>query len=214
MPKLGTILPNMGMAAQNYSGLVTSLFSKGRLRVLSLFFGHPERAFHTSEIIELAQSGSGGVQREIQKLTKAGILTCESQGGRKTYRVNRQAPIFDELSRIFLKTTGLIEPVRRSLKQFQTKIRFAFVYGSIAKGGSTAKSDVDLMIVGDDLSYGDVFKALQPAEKAIRRPINPNIMTVSEWAGTRSSQSSFIKNISEQPKLMVIGTEHELQRTR
>jgi predicted nucleotidyltransferase len=202
----------MGRPKETSISLADALFSKVQLRVLSLLIGHPDRAFHMSEIIKLAKSGTGAVQRELSKLTKAGILSCLSDGNRKIYRANREAPIFEELNRIVLKTTGLVEPIRKALGRFQDKIRIAFIYGSVAKGTDTASSDVDVMIIGKGLSYDEIFEALQPAEKIIHRPINPNIMTSSEWRDALTLKNSFLKSIIEQPKLFILGTEHELQR--
>lgn len=201
----------MGRKAIENTSLANALFSKVQLRLLSLLIGHPERTFHTSEIIRLAKSGTGAVQRELIKLTKAGILLSLLNGNRRTYRANTQAPIFEELNRIVLKTTGLVEPIRAALSKFEKRIRFAFVYGSVAKGTDTANSDVDVMIVGDGLSYGEIFEALQFAEKTIYRPINPNIMTPSEWKKAITSNNSFLKGIIEKPRLIILGKEHELQ---
>ncbi len=41
-------------------------------------------------------------------------------------------------------------------------IEFAFIYGSIAEGTETITSDIDLVLVGKDLSYGNVMEALLP----------------------------------------------------
>ena len=201
----------MGRTVKSHGGLASALFSKVQLRILTLLIGNPARAYHTSEIIKLAKSGTGAVQRELTKLTQAGLLTSRWDSNRKTYQANKQAPIFAELNRILLKTTGLVEPIRNALKPFQNRIRFAFIFGSIAKGTDTANSDVDLMIAGEDLSYSEIFTALQTAEKIIDRPINPKITTPSDWKQTLASENSFLKSIVEQPILFVLGTEHELQ---
>jgi predicted nucleotidyltransferase len=208
-PKVSATKKPPGKA--NKIGFAAALFSKVQLRLLSLLLGHPERGFHASEIIKLLNSGTGGVQRELAKLTQAGILTCTADDNRKKYQANKEAPIFEELSRIILKSTGLVEPIKNALDNFQDKIRFAFIYGSIAKGTDTAKSDIDVMIVGENLSYGEIFGALQPAEKSIRRTINPNIMSTSEWRRTLAADNSFLKAIVHQPKIMIIGSDNELQ---
>ncbi len=213
LPKLGIIIPKMGRQTEDYKGFAAALFSKVQLRLLNLLIGHPNQAFHTSEIIKRVQSGTGAVQRELVKLAEAGILTSASDGNRRIYQANKQAPIFKELSGIILKTTGLVEPIRDSLTRFQNQIRLAFIYGSIANGTDTANSDVDLMIVGEELSYSEIFGALEIAEKAISRPINPNIMTPPEWSEGLSSGNSFVRKIFENPKLIVLGTEHELKGT-
>ena len=63
-----------------------------------------------------------------------------------------------------MKTVGLTEPIRKMLKPYSDKIKTAFVYGSVAKGTDTARSDIDLMVTGDELSYSELYTALQNAE--------------------------------------------------
>jgi predicted nucleotidyltransferase len=211
LPKLGIIMLKMGIKQRSPNGLAGALFSKVQLSVLGLLIGQPDRSFRISEIIRLVGSGSGAVQRELETLTAAGIFTVSSSGNQKLYRANRQSPIFEELYGIVLKTVGLLEPLKKALKPYQSKIVFAFVYGSIAKGTDIAKSDIDLMIIGEQITYGDIFMALQNAEKTLQRPINPNLMTVDDWRKRRASKSAFVTKIAEQPKMFVVGTDHELQ---
>ena len=211
---MGIIMPRMGMDRSSSIGLAGALLSRVQARVLHLLIGNPDRTFHASEIIRLAHSGSGAVQRELSKLTSAGIVTTTSSGNRKLYQANRQSPIFEELYGIIVKTVGLAEPLKKALKAFNSRISFAFVYGSVAKGKDTAKSDVDLMILGEDLSYSDIFAALQKVEKQILRSINPNLMTIGEWRRKVEDRNFFVINILRQPKVFIVGTEHELKGTR
>ena len=100
------------------------------------------------------------------------------------------------------------------LKAFSKKVNLAFVYGSIAKGSDTAKSDIDLMIIGQDVAYGDVYKALQKAERRLHREINPTLMSAGEWTKKLSDGNRFVGKIARQPKIFIIGTEHELKGIR
>jgi predicted nucleotidyltransferase len=204
-------MPKMGIKLRPPNGLAGALFSKVQLSVLGLLIGQPDRSFRISEIIRLVGSGSGAVQRELEALTAAGIFTVSSTGSQKLYGANRQSPIFEELYGLVLKTVGLLEPLKKALKPYQSKIEFAFVYGSIAKGTDIAKSDIDLMIIGEQITYGDIFLALQNAEKTLQRPINPNLMTPDEWKQRRNNKISFVTKILEQPKMFVLGTGNELQ---
>jgi predicted nucleotidyltransferase len=190
---------------------VGALFSRVQLRVLSLLLGQPDRAFHASEIIRLAGSGSGAVQRQLEKLGAVGIFTVTISGNRKLYQANRHSPIFEELHGLITKTVGLVEPLRKALKPFAEAIDVAFVYGSVAKGRDTAKSDIDLMIVGTELSYSPVYAALQKAEKTLLRSVNPNLITPGEWKRKRAEKGSFVRKVFEQPKLFILGSEHELE---
>jgi predicted nucleotidyltransferase len=209
LPKLGCIIPNMGKvsAAQ---GLADSLFSSVQQRVLAPLFGQPDRSFHTSEIIRLAKSGTGAVQRELARLTQSGIVTATSVGNQRHYRANLNSPIFEELRGLILKTVGLTIPLRAALARHSKKIKVAFVYGSVAKGRDTAKSDIDVMIIADRLSYRDIYSVLQTAEKKLGRPINPNLFTVSDWKRKISERNPFVIKISAQPKIFIFGSEHDI----
>ena len=79
----------------------------------------------------------------------------------------------------------------------------AFVYGSIAKGNEDADSDVDLMILTDELTYSEVMSILEPCERRLQRVINPAIYTRQEFNKKKGTRS-FLKRVMEQPKLWLI----------
>ena len=193
------------------SNLAGALFSRVQSRVLGIVLAQPDQEFQLTEIISRAGSGRGAVQREVEKLTSAGIVETIAYGNRKLYRANRASPVFQELHQLILKTVGMVDPIRQALTAYRPSIRAAFVYGSVAKEKDTAKSDIDLMIVGDNLSYSEVYSSLQKAESVLGRPVNPNLISVGEWARKLKNKSSFIARILSQPKLFVIGNEDELR---
>ncbi len=200
------------MGTQSSSGLIDALFSKVQQRVLSIFFSQPSARYPLSQVIALANSGRGAVQRELESLVRAGILSQSMIDGRKIYEANRSSPIFEELHSLILKTVGLVEPLTKALQPLAKTMNAAFVYGSVARGEDQAKSDIDLMIIGREVAYPDVYGALQKVEKKLRRPVNPNIMTPAEWKQKLSERNSFVGKISQQPKLFVFGSDDELRR--
>jgi predicted nucleotidyltransferase len=54
------------------------------------------------------------------------------------------------------------------------------VYGSVAGGEDRADSDIDLIVIAQDLDYPTLFEALQAAERDLARPVNPNLMRPGE----------------------------------
>jgi predicted nucleotidyltransferase len=214
IPKLGIIMPRMGMMQKpQKASLAEALFSRVQLRVLAILFGQPDRQFSASELIRLAASGSGAVQRELKRLADARLVEVTTSANRKLYRANRKSPLFEDLHGLILKTAGLVEPLRLALQPFAKQIEAAFVYGSVAKGSDNAESDIDLMIISDDLSYEQVFKALRGAEQKLRRPVNPNVMGLREWQRKSTEGGSFAAKIGQQPRLFVIGDGDGLART-
>lgn len=206
-------MPNMGMkrqASPQRTGLADALFSGTKQRVLGLLFGQPSRSFYATELIGLAGSGSGAVQRELAALSQSGLVTVKAVGNQKHYQANPESPIFMELCGIAQKTVGLAEPLQLALAPLAAQILAAFVYGSVAKQTDTASSDIDLMLLSDELSYGDVFGVLDAASTALGRTVNPTILTRKEFAKRLKAQESFLSRVLEQPKVWIIGGESDL----
>lgn len=205
-------MPILGMRAKQTRdrGLADALFSTTQQRVLGLLFGQPERSYYATELIRLAGGGSGAIQREIARFEESGLITVRRVGARKHYQANPQSPLYEELVGIARKTVGLAGPLREALAPLSKRIAAAFVYGSVAKRQDTARSDIDLMVLSDKLAYADVFKALEPLGARLGRPVNPTVLTRQELAKRLKSGNAFIKRVLEQPKVWVIGAEHDL----
>ncbi len=201
---MGTILK------QGSHSLAGALFSPVQMKVLGLLFGQPERTFQSAELIRLADSGTGAVHRQLGKLEAAGWITASRVGNQKHYQANQACPAFDELSGLIVKTVGLVGPIRKALEPLSDRISVAFVYGSIAKGEAHADSDIDLLIVSDILGLADIYDHLQQAESALGRTVNPNLMTAQEWQQKLQVPDSFVARVASQPKLFVMGDEHDL----
>jgi hypothetical protein len=149
IPNSGIINPNMGTESNlpASASLANALFPKVRQRVLAVLFGTPDRSFYANEVIALAQSGTGAVQRELLALSEAGLLLVSKQGNQKHYQANASAPVFTELRGLVLKTMGLPDVMRTALAPLAAQIDIAFIYGSVARQEDSAHSDVDVMIV-------------------------------------------------------------------
>jgi predicted nucleotidyltransferase len=191
-------------------GLADALFAKVQQRVLGVLFGNPGRTFYANGLITLARSGTGAVQRELARLEDAGLVTVSRVGKQKHYQANHASPVFQELRSLVLKTSGLGDVLREALAPSSNVIRAAFVYGSVARGEDTASSDIDLMVIADDLTYGDLFAALEEASTRLGRKIAPTIYFRKELARRLKQDSSFLTHVLEQPKLWVIGGERDL----
>lgn len=191
-------------------GVADTLFAKVRQRVLGVLFGNPERSFYANEIIGLAHSGTGAVQRELARLEAAGLVTAVRVGKRKHYQANRASPVFHELRTLILKTSGLADVLRNALEPLSSRIRAAFIYGSIAKGEDTAASDIDLMVVGQDLTYADLFEALEAASARLGRKVAPTIYSPKELARRARQHNVFVTRVLQQPKLWLIGDDRAL----
>ena len=207
---MGTSRPSRKPRPADRGGVANALFAKVQQRVLAVLFGNPGRSFYANEVISLAHSGTGAVQRELARLETSGLVTATRVGKQKHYQANAASPVFTELRALVLKTSGLVDVLRAALMPLAPQIRAAFVYGSLAKGQDTAASDIDLMVVGDRLTYADLFAAVEDASARLGRKVSPTIYSPKELSKRRKQDAAFVTRVLAQPKLWVIGDDRAL----
>jgi predicted nucleotidyltransferase len=198
------------VAATSTSGLGDALFTKVQQRVLGVLFGNPARSFFANEIIALAGSGVGAVQRELARLAEAGLVTVTRIGRQKHYQANAAAPVFSELRGLVLKTSGLADVLRGALAPLAPQIRCAFVYDSVATGQDTAASDIDLLVVSDNLTHADLFSVLEAASARLGRRVNPTVYSQQEIGRRLQEKNAFVTRVLQQPRLWLIGNDDDL----
>jgi predicted nucleotidyltransferase/predicted transcriptional regulator len=185
--------------------LADALFTSTQQRVLALLFGQPNRSYFVTELVGLTESGSGAVQRELARLAQSGLVTVTKVGNQKHYQANKDSPLFDELCKIIEKTVGLQEPIRGALEPLADGIKLALIYGSVAKQSDTSASDVDLLLISDNLTLEEFYATLAPVEKLLDRSINPTVYTEAEFEQRRKSKNAFLSRVLGGPTIVLIG---------
>lgn len=189
------------------TSMADALFPSTKQRVLSLVFGQPDRSFTMTELIDLARSGTGAVQREIVRLVGSGLMTARTVGRQKHYQANNAAPIFEELRGIIEKTAGVAEVLRASLAPLAPLARFAVLYGSVAKASDRATSDIDILLVSDALSLEQALDAVQPAEQRLGRRVSPTVYTTEEFLRRRKARHPFLTRVLSGKHAVLLGSE-------
>ncbi len=187
------------------SRVADALFSQTQQRVLSLFFSRPAREFSKSEVIELAKIGSGSVQREIERLESVGLLVAREVGRMKMYRANESASIHAEIVALIEKTIGVAAALRQSLEAIASRIDLALLYGSTAKGTDIASSDIDLLVVGDDIPLEELYAILGRVEERLGRRVSPTLYSREEFRRRRDEQQPFLTKVLAGRHVELIG---------
>lgn len=183
--------------------------SKVRAEIFKYLFGIDASEMHMREIERKSGFAIGTVQQETMKLVKLGLVIKRVDGNRTYFSANKNHPIYQDLHKLVLKTAGLADIFRKTLTH--PKIHFAFIFGSIASGTKTPKSDIDLFVIGE-LGLRDISKLLKEPSNQLNREINTITMTENEFINRKLANEHFISQVLESPKLMIIGTENEFER--
>ncbi len=192
--------------------IATALFSDSQSRVFRWLFGQPEREFHLSELRRLTGLGSASLQRELNRLAKAGLVVSERVGNLRRFKANSQSPVFGELVGLTRKTLGVEPMLREALLPLIPDLQAAWVYGSVARQTDTAQSDIDVMLIGEKLPLAKVLELLVPLEAQLGRKINPTCYTPAEFQRRRAEPDSFVNRVLAQPILALVGDAHEPAR--
>lgn len=185
--------------------LSTALFADSQARVFRWLFGQPGRSYHLSELRRLTGLGSASLQRELNRLADAGLVRSERLGNQRRFQADRASPVFSELESLTRKTVGVEFAVREALATLGPRLRSAWIYGSVAKSTDTAHSDIDLMVVGDDIRMADVLGVTAPLEAQLGRKINPACYTTKEFRRRRAEPDSFVSRVLAQATVPLIG---------
>lgn len=194
--------------------IASALFSDSLSHVIRWIFGQPDREFHLSELRRLTGLGSASVQRELNRLVKAGLIRSERVGNLRRFQANPQSPIYSELVSLARKTLGVEPLLREALLTLVPALTGAWIYGSIAKQTDTAQSDIDIMLIGENLLLGDILERLVPLEAQLGRKINPICYSSADFERRRMEPDSFVNRVLAQPIVPLIGNAHEPAGTR
>lgn len=191
-------------------GTLAELFPNPALvEVLALFLLHPEEEIYQRRIAERTGNALRQVQRALQRIERAGLLTKARRGNMVYYRAERGHPAFEDLKRAFLKTVALGDVLREALAPLADKLRLAFIFGSLAQGRETAQSDIDLFLVGNisRREATEVFGAMGPD---LGREFNPVVYPTEEFREKAREKHHFVTEVIGSPKIWLIGNDHEL----
>ncbi len=187
-----------------------ALFTKTQQRVLGLLYGNPDRSFYANEVVRWADMGRGTVRRELDRLTKAGLLRVRREGNQLHYQADPTSPVFQELRGIVMKTFGVAAVLRSALAPLTGAVKIAFIYGPVANGAECGDNDIDLMLIGRDLSYAAVMDHLGEIENCHGCKVNLSIYSPEELTKRLRTDNTFVQRVMDQQKYFLIGSADDI----
>lgn len=187
------------------SALLPLLRSEVQGEVLALLLLHPDESYAVSAVANTIGRPVQSVQKEISRLTDAGILTDRRVGNMRYVEANTDTALYQPLADLMAATYGP-EPVLRELLDTAEGVREAYIYGSWAarKSGEPGPVpiDIDVIIVGttptdtlDEIADG--------AEAALHRQVHIRRVAPKDWD---TPPAGFLTEVKSRPLINLRST--------
>jgi predicted nucleotidyltransferase len=194
------------------SPVLDALFPEIRQKLLAATLLSPEKWWYLSELATHLGTSPSSLQRELDSLTKGGVLTRKEDGRRTYYKAKVESPVFESLRGLLSKTAGLIPALQSELARFRDKIAWAAVFGSFARGEETPESDIDILLVGD-AATPDLLPTLRRIEQRFGREVNLVRYSEKEFRDKVRDRDHFLTSVTKGPVIVVMGSSNELEKT-
>ncbi len=190
--------------------------SPARAQILRFFLMRPDAAPHVREIQRILNLGARSVQRELARLVKLGAIERIEDGGLVRHRACPGAPVWDAVRSLIRQSPDPVACVRAALVDVDG-IESAFVFGSVATGTHTEKSDIDIfLITTPGLDKKVLFERLSELSLALRKDVSPVRYTREELerrlGDTSGAGVSFLRASLAGPKRVVRGNGEVIER--
>lgn len=182
-------------------------------RLLALLTSTPGQEFHTRDLIRRIHGSPRPVQLALEKLLRQGLVESRRLGPLRMWHMDPANPVYPALRDLYARTVGLVAQLRTILER-QAGVRYAFVFGSYARGDDDVRSDIDVLIIGEERGQ-DLLESLRSMEATLGREINPVVWSERELLTRARERAPFLMTLLSEPKIWVAGDEDEFNtRTR
>jgi predicted nucleotidyltransferase len=163
---------------------LTAVFSgEANVRVLRVMFQHGGE-LTAPTIAERAGVSRQHVNRILGGLAELRIVERVGVGGHPSYRVRKASPLYPVLEELFRAEWERYEAITKAIldaAKSSPSVVAVWMYGSVARGEDTARSDMDVAMVVDGLDIDHETQAVRerlwPAEE--RLGIAVSIVSIS-----------------------------------
>lgn len=183
------------------------LISEVRVKILCLVLLSQNESFHVREIVRQVGTEINAVRRELNRLTRVGLLKRRPKGNKVYYDVNPNFIYYPELVALVSKEAGLGLDLIKNQRDLG-KITFAVLSKAFIKGRVAQSLDVDLLIVGS-VNAALLKEIITKYESSHKHEINYTVMSEDEFVFRKRRRESFIVQILSQSRIVLIGDEEE-----
>ncbi len=188
--------------------MINELFvSEVRVKILKLMLPNPSTPFHVRALVRAVGTEINAIRRELNRLTKLGLLKRRPSGNRVYFTVNTASYYYPELLTLVSKEMTLGLKIISSAKQLGG-VKFAVLSRAFSRGRQSSLLDIDLFLVGS-LNLEVLEKIIAEEEKNLEKEIHYSVMGEDEFLFRKRKNDQFVMRILTQSRTLLIGDEEE-----
>ena len=156
--------------------LDTLITSKTRVKLLMKFFLNPGTRAYLRELAAEFDESTNSVRVELNRLSKAKIISAENSGRTIKYHANKEHSLFNELQALVRKYAGVDRLVDTLIKKLGD-VKTAYLVGDYARGIDSGL--IDIILIGK-INATELNRIAERRGKDISRKIRPMVLTEKE----------------------------------
>lgn len=145
---------------------MSELLTPKVILILKTMSRNLSRWYYTRELANLSRVGVGTVSSEFNKLAKEGLVEQKSEGQEKYYKLNLTSPRTRKLCELFeidkreklykekRRLAWVLEDFTKRVSDFAPEVQSVILFGSVARGETTLRSDVDVLVIAPNSEEG------------------------------------------------------------
>lgn len=159
-------------------GLLSGIVSSStRVKLLVRIFANPQASSYLRGLASELNLSTNSVREELNRLSKAQLVSSFKNGREVHYQANRDHPLFDELISIVQKVLGIDKIIDQVINRLG-KLEKALLIDDYALGKDTGI--IDLILVGQ-IDQNNLVDVVAKAEKYVKRKIRTLTLRPEEY---------------------------------
>jgi DNA-binding transcriptional ArsR family regulator len=171
-------------------------------RLLAALLLRPGVEESLTELARRLGTHVGTIQREVDRLERAGVLASRRVGNVRLVRSNPASHIADELTALVLKTFGPTQALAEELVEV-AGVEQALVYGSWALRyhgqAGPSPGDIDVLVVGA-VDRHEAYEAARRAQQRLGIDVNVTVRALDKWCG---GDDPLVRSIRRSPTVHI-----------
>lgn len=174
--------------------------SRTKVKILRKLVENPNRDFSFEDIAKTTNLSFGTVNPALKSLLESRIITVRKIGKSKLYKINDRHILYKEIRDVFKsEKESLIKLAKNFVNRLEKEnIKNIILFGSVARGEFTERSDIDLLIIyRNNITFvkDNISKLSEELLDKYDIEIVPTYLSIREAKSRRKKFDRFIMNI-------------------